>query len=226
MKHHKIVLHFIPTTFEQNLEHLIWLMDFTFYTPLEIKQNSTAFLWYLRMPSVFRQNREIVEEKTVEYQDLLRRRIEQFRRDLDIYWEQVQEYEQFGDFEVLEKYKRKAAVLDNRLVAAMEKIDRINEEESSFGWELTQYPLRKQTHDKLTPYKKLYDSGQEFLDSRDLWLQSQVGSFEPTDIENDVGNTQRTVMKLEKMFGDRPQTKRLAADVRLLVGSVFVKTIE
>lgn len=183
------------------------------YTPLEIKQNSITFQWYLRMPSIFKQNQEIVEEKTVEYQDLLKRRIEQFRRDLDVYWDQVQEYDQYGEFEQLEKYKKKAQVLDNRLIAAMEKIDRINEEETSFGWELSQYPLRKQTHDKLGPYKKLFDSGQDFIEKRDLWLTSQVGSFEPEDIDNEIGTTQRTVMKLEKMFGDRPQTKKMAEDV-------------
>lgn len=188
-------------------------MDYTIYTPLEIKQNSKTFQWYMRMPSVFKQNQEIVDEKTVEYQELLKRRIEQFRRDLDVYWDQVQEYDQYGDFEQLEKYKKKALVLDNRLVAAMEKIDRVNEEETSYGWELSQYPLRKQTHDKLIPYKKLYDSGQEFLDNRDMWLSSQVGSFEPEEIDNEIGTTQRTVMKLEKMFGDRPQTKQLAEDV-------------
>lgn len=193
--------------------HLTWLMDYTIYTPLEIKQNSKTFQWYMRMPSVFKQNQEIVDEKTVEYQELLKRRIEQFRRDLDVYWDQVQEYDQYGDFEQLEKYKKKALVLDNRLVAAMEKIDRVNEEETSYGWELSQYPLRKQTHDKLIPYKKLYDSGQEFLDNRDMWLSSQVGSFEPEEIDNEIGTTQRTVMKLEKMFGDRPQTKQLAEDV-------------
>lgn len=188
-------------------------MDYTIYTPLEIKQNSKTFQWYMRMSSVFKQNQEIVDEKTVEYQELLKRRIEQFRRDLDVYWDQVQEYDQYGDFDQLEKYKKKALVLDNRLVAAMEKIDRINEEETSYGWELSQYPLRKQTHDKLIPYKKLYDSGQDFLDSRDMWLGSQVGSFEPEEIDNEIGTTQRTVMKLEKMFGDRPQTKQLAEDV-------------
>lgn len=194
------------------------------YTPLEIKQNSTTFQWYLRMPSVFKQNQEIVEEKTVEYQELLKRRIEQFRRDLDNYWEQVQEYDQFGEFEQLEKYKKKAQVLDNRLINAMEKIDRINEEETSFGWELSQYPLRKQTHEKLGPYKKLYDSGQEFIDNRDMWLTSKVGSFEPEDIENEIGTIQRTVMKLEKMFSERPATKQLTEDVRnILFKGQFIK---
>lgn len=152
-------------------------------------------------------------EKTIEYQEFLRRRIEQFRKDLDMYWEQVQDYENFGDIDTLAKYKKKANVLDARLIAAMEKIDRINEEEAAYGWELSQYPLRKQTHDKLLPYKKLFDAGQEFMEKKELWLTSQVGSFDPDDMENEIGVIFRIVYKLEKSFGDRPITKKLADDV-------------
>lgn len=204
-----------------NLDHILWLTDYVLYTPLEIKQNSTTFQWYLEMPNVFKQSREIHAEKTIEYQELLRKRIEQFRRDLDLYWEQVQEYDNWGDFDQIEKYKKKAGVLDNRLVTAMEKIDRINEEETSYGWAMTQYPIRKQTHDKLTPYKKLFDSGYEFVEKRDKWLGAQVGSYEPEDIENDIGTIYRIVLKLEKSFGDRPQTRQLAESVNMHTGRVF-----
>lgn len=159
---------------KQNLDHFLWLMDQTIYTPLEIKQNSMTFQWYLKMPSVFLQNQQIVDQKTIEYQELLRKRIEQFRRDLDLYWEQLLEYENWGDITVVAKYKRKANVLDARLTNALEKIERINEEEKSFGWPLSEYPLRKQTHVKLMPYKKLFDAGQDFIEKRDLWLKSQV----------------------------------------------------
>lgn len=188
-------------------------MDQTLYSPLEIKQDSITFQWYIKMPSVFKENREIIAEKTIEYQEFLRKGIEQFRKDLEIYWEQVQDYENWGDIEQLAKYKKKANVLDNRLVAAMDKIDRINEEEAAYGWDLSQYPLRKQTHEKLTPYKKLFDAGQNFVEQRDLWLTSQVGSFEPTDIETEIGTIYRAVYKLEKSFSDRPITRKIAEDV-------------
>lgn len=188
-------------------------MRHTIYSPLEIKQNSLTFQWYRKMSSVFKENREIIAEKTIEYQEFLRKRIEQFRRDLEIYWEQIQDYENWGDIGALAKYKKKANILDNRLIAAMEKIDKINEEEAAYGWELSQYPLRKQTHDKLSPYKKLFDAGQLFMEKRELWISSQVGSFDPDDIDNEIGTIYRTVVKLEKMFGDRPATRQLAENV-------------
>lgn len=95
----------------------------------------------------------------------------------------------------------------------MEKIDRINEEEQAYGWELSQYPLRKQCHDKLIPYKKLYDAGQEFLEKHNLWLHSQIGTHDPEQIEDTVGNLYRIVTKLEKQFSSQPYTLKLALDV-------------
>lgn len=95
----------------------------------------------------------------------------------------------------------------------MEKIDRINEEEQAYQWELSQYPLRKQCHDKLIPYKKLYDAGQEFLEKHNLWLNSQIGTHDPETIEDTVGNLYRVVTKLEKQFSNQPQTLKLALDV-------------
>ncbi|XP_055588743.1 dynein axonemal heavy chain 7 isoform X2 [Uranotaenia lowii] len=197
-----------------NLGHLLYLTDHTIFTPLEIKQNNNTFQWYMKMPQVFQDHKNIISEKTVEYQDSLKRRIESFRRDLELYWGQLQEYDSWGDIKHLQRYKRKATGLDNKLSAALEKIDHINEEEIAYGWELSQYPLRKQCHDKLSPYKKLYDAGQEFMDKYDLWMHSQVGSHDPEEVEDTVGGLYRTVYKLEKKFADAYQPARLAHDIK------------
>lgn len=96
----------------------------------------------------------------------------------------------------------------------MVKIDEINEEEAAYGWELSQYPLRKQCADKLQPYKKLFDAGQEFMDKHDLWMHTQVGTYEPEQIEETIGNLYRAVYKLEKQFSDSPSTQRLATGIK------------
>lgn len=104
----------------------------------------------------------------------------------------------------------------------MEKIDQINEEEAAYGWELSQYPLRKQCHDKLIPYKKLYDAGQEFLDKHNTWINSQIGTHDPEGIEDTVGNLYRIVTKLEKQFGMQPNTFRLTQDVSFFSALVLL----
>lgn len=95
----------------------------------------------------------------------------------------------------------------------MQKIDEINEEEAAYGWDMSQYPLRKQCADKLQPYKKLFDAGQEFMDKYELWMHTQVGTFEPESIDDTIGNLYRAVVKLEKQFSDSINTQRLATGV-------------
>jgi dynein heavy chain, axonemal len=66
------------------------------------------------MPTVFEEHRVIIEEKTREYQEALKKRIEAFNKCLDTYWEQVKEYEKWGELKHLHRYKKKASILDNK----------------------------------------------------------------------------------------------------------------
>lgn len=56
----------------------------------------------------------------------------------------------------------------------MTKIDQFNEEESSFGYDLSQYPKRKAIFDRLVPFKKLFDAGHDFLDKHHTWMSAKV----------------------------------------------------
>lgn len=62
----------------------------------------------------------------------------------------------------------------DRLAAALVKIDQFNEEETSFGYELSQYPKRKAIYDRLVPFKKLFDAGYDFLEKHNTWMKTKV----------------------------------------------------
>lgn len=106
---------------------------------------------------------------------------------------QVEEMQYWGDIEEVYRYQRKAQTLENRLITAMSKIDKFNEEEVAFGWDITQYPLRKRIADRLLPFKKLFDSICEYLTKYDKWINSMIGSYNPEDIDNDVGTYYRSI---------------------------------
>ncbi|KAJ8926978.1 hypothetical protein NQ314_020603 [Rhamnusium bicolor] len=196
------------------MTYILFLADHCIFTPVEIKLNNVTFQWYLRMPKVIEEHRQMVDSKIEEFQVSLQVKIQKFRDDLEIYAKMVDELQYYGNVEELPKYHKKACKLDERLIQAMERIDAFNEEETAFGFELSQYPLRKQIFDKLVPYKKLYDNSVDFLNKYELWMKSKVGSYDPEEIETDVGTCYRNVYKLEKTFTDRPETLNLATNVR------------
>lgn len=53
-------------------------------------------------------------------------------------------------------------IFTGKLEKAAEQIDQINVEEESFGWEMSQYPLRKKIVQQTTPYMKLFKEAAEF----------------------------------------------------------------
>ncbi|XP_076249285.1 dynein axonemal heavy chain 7 [Calliopsis andreniformis] len=210
------------TTFElerglkEIIKYILFLSDHSVLSPVELKTNNYAFQWYHKLPEVFEQHREIVASKTGEYQKNLKKRIEQFERELQIYAKYCDELQYWGNIEEIYRYKKKADRLDDKLIAAMDTIDRFNEEEELFGWELSQYPLRKTTADKLAPYKKLYDVACDFLINYDTWMNGMVGSHDPGEIETETGTAYRAIYKLERSIQE-PIARKLAETIRIKV---------
>nr|XP_033343017.1 dynein heavy chain 7, axonemal [Megalopta genalis] len=195
------------------LQHVLVLSDYHVLADTEIDANNVAFQWYHRFPDILAENEVLVATKTVEFQEALRIRYIKFEEELDSYAKQVADTQFWGDIAEVYKYQRRAQTLENRLIAAMEKIDKFNEEEAAFGWDITQYPRRKQIADQLKPFKQLFDAICDFMTKQELWLNSMIGSYSPEDIENDVGHAYRTIYKLEKSFQE-PDLRDLASNVR------------
>lgn len=203
----------LENSLNEIIENVMFLSDYWLLSEAEISSNNNAFTWYHKIPKILEANRKIIETKTEEFQASLKLRYQKFEEELESYSKQVDEIEHWGpDIEEIFRYQKKAQNIENKLIAAMEKIDKFNEEETSFGWEITQYPLRKKIADRLVPFKKLFDSTCEFLIKHEKWTGAMIGAYAPEDIDTDVGIAYRTIYKLEKSLEFEP--KELASIVK------------
>ncbi|XP_043498185.1 dynein axonemal heavy chain 7-like isoform X3 [Polistes fuscatus] len=191
------------------IKYITFMSNYWILTPVELKTNNFAFQWYHKIPSIFEEYREIIANKTGEYQKMLKDKIEKFEKDLELYAKYCDELQYWGNIDEIYRYQKKGKSLENKIIVAMEMIDRFNEEEQLFNWKMSQYPLRKEIADKLSPYTKLYDVGCEFLTNYDAWMNSIIGLYDPEKIESETGTAYRTAFKLEKIIRE-PIAKKLA----------------
>lgn len=96
------------------LTYMLFLSDHAIFTPIELKQNNITFLWYLRMPKIIEEHRQLVDIKMEEFQGSLAQRIQKFIEDLEVYAKMVDELQHNGNIDDLPRYYKKATQLDNR----------------------------------------------------------------------------------------------------------------
>lgn len=129
----------------------------------------------------------------------------------------MEEFNQCGEMLDLPKYYKKAQTLEQKLIAANERIEQFNGEEEAFAWETTQYPLRLQTFNTLQPYSKLYEIGVEFTNKSRDWMEGPMSKVVPDLVEQDVNNYWRQLYKLERQFQNQPVARKMAAKLRAKV---------
>ncbi|TRY59213.1 hypothetical protein DNTS_014611 [Danionella cerebrum] len=199
---------------EESSNRLCFLVDYITFSPSDIQLNSKTFQCHGRMPAIFDQHRQIIKEKTGQFQKGLKLRCERILEDLESFGQQVEELVTFGDISELSKYLKKAQGLNSKLDMVSEKIRDINLEEEVFDWPVSQYPQCKAVQDRLLPYLRLYETAAEFQNQYNQWVAGPLSDVNPDKVEADVGNYSRSLYKLEKIFQDSPKPLQIATSVK------------
>ncbi|KAM7316207.1 hypothetical protein ACRRTK_024887 [Alexandromys fortis] len=108
---------------------LAFLIECVNFSPADIRLNNSVFQWYARMGEIFDEHRKIIKDKTEQYQEGLKLRCERFVEELESYAKQAEEFHTFGDLQDVQRYLKKAQVLNGKLDAAA---DKTNLEEESY----------------------------------------------------------------------------------------------
>ncbi|CAF3434426.1 unnamed protein product [Rotaria sp. Silwood1] len=202
----------------QAKDELIFLLDNTELPPADLRLNTNMFSWIERMPAAFEEHATIAKEKEEQFKEALTLKRERFVEELENYTKQVEELQEMGNIKELPRYHKKAQHIEQKLTQAAERIEQFNVEEESFKWDTTSYPLRQQTLNQLQPYLKLYETGVEFTNKLIEWTDGPRDKVQPDQVEQDVGNYERQLFKLERQFNNNPQPRKMANRLRVQVG--------
>uniref|UniRef100_A0A8C2DWE4 Dynein, axonemal, heavy chain 7 n=1 Tax=Cyprinus carpio TaxID=7962 RepID=A0A8C2DWE4_CYPCA len=225
----KVILTFIsifePVSDKQKIFQLCFLVDYVTFSLTDIQLNSKTFQCHARMPSVFDQHRQIIKEKTNQFQNGLKVLEMPHAGQSAQTTLKTNDQTKHGNRNTLETDTSNLHImqhfvhyivhaLNSKLDLVMEKVLGFNQEEEAFGWPVSQYPQCKAVQDCLLPYLRLYETAAEFQNQHRQWVNGPLSAVNPDKVEADVGNYSRSLYKLEKSFQDSPKALQIATSVK------------
>ncbi|KAL7748727.1 hypothetical protein RI367_005881 [Sorochytrium milnesiophthora] len=172
--------------------------------------NAAVFTWPQRILPHFVECEALLAQSRKDNEDELKVRLEKISAELDGYLKQLEEYEDYGDVDEIQRYLKSAQKLQLRLDSISERIAQFNKEESLFGWAPTPFPKLGEALKALSPYLTLYQTAVEFQRSCNHWINGPFLRLDAEQVENDVMNMWRSVYKVLGSFEGAPAPKSLA----------------
>ena len=179
----------------------------------EMTANADLFTWLGRLDPLFEKHVEIIEtarQKSVQALEDKTADLHVELKDLEV---RVAECKEWGDVEQTPEYKKKTEAIFDELAACQETIENINHQEDAFQMEMTMYPLKQTLNSRLEPFKKLYESVEDFKTNRQQWMHGPFGEVNPEKVEDFSMGCWRALYKIEKDI-DSPVAKMIAATVK------------
>uniref|UniRef100_A0A1I8HSD8 Dynein axonemal heavy chain 7 n=1 Tax=Macrostomum lignano TaxID=282301 RepID=A0A1I8HSD8_9PLAT len=204
----------ITKQLDESRDRLVFLIERVSFANHDLELNAAVFTWEARLPSVFDEHAAIFKDKSVQFQENLHFKRDQFAAELQSYARRLEEFKNFADISQVPRYLEKAQKLNSQLEAASEKVEALNTEEEAYGWPPTPYPQRVQLLTALRPYKQLYELTVDFQRKSREWMDGPMSGVIPDTVADEVSSIWRSLYKLEKVLDDVPAAKRMAARMR------------
>lgn len=185
-------------------------------TPRDLRTNADAFTWHQRMPEIFAENAEIINQRTNQYKEALNHKKERFLEELETYQQKLEEFDSYNSADPgdINKYLKATQKLNSQLEQALNKIEQFNMEEESYGLEVTSYPQQRQIAKAVQPYLKLYETAANFHNQSKDWKEGNMADVNPDNVENEVAAYWRGLYKLEKQFANNPAAVKIAKSTK------------
>jgi dynein heavy chain len=181
---------------EEASRRLAYLVHFSALDEENIKLNTITFTWPNRVIPILEKNDEIILKARRNNESNLKERRIKFMQDLEDFQRQVDELKEVGDVDEMPFYVKKVQALQKQLQMANDTIAVFNKEEQLFGWQATNYPLRKKITAELEPYQALYSTAVQFQKSYKRWLDGNLLELDAEHIEQEVENLKRDMFRV------------------------------
>jgi dynein heavy chain, axonemal len=195
-------------------KRLEFLLTYTFMSEDDVKLNGSTFTWPSRIIPVFDLAKKRMFQKKTKAQEELKLKIESTNAEVDECFEMVQKFQDYGIMSELQEYIKKIKKLELKIEELQNVVQKINTEEELLEWERTFFTKLNETKDLLEPFKKLWETAQQFQNEYTKWMGGSFTAIVAEQLEESVSNMFRVAFKLIKVFQDQPVPRKVAESVK------------
>ncbi|GAB1601341.1 dynein heavy chain 12, axonemal-like isoform X2 [Argonauta hians] len=180
------------------MEKLNYLIDNHTFTEEDMALNATVLTWMENIIPAFDEEMMDTYKQRGEKQLLERR--DKLTAELLKLKQRVDEFNDFGEMDMMQQYIKDAAALQKRLIEAKSQVTWINKEEQLYKYPLTFYPDIEEITSTLDPFVRLFTVIVKWQKAEKKWMDGSFLELSPDDVEKGVDEYTREVYKLQKLF--------------------------
>ncbi len=133
-----------------------YLLDIYIFSNEDLDLNSQVLMWPKNINPVFDQNDELVESsKQVGEKGLIERK-EKLMLELQKLKQRVDEFNDYGELDMMQQYVQDVRAVQRRLADAQEQIIWVNKEELLFKVPVSQFPEVEEISSAIDPFMRLF----------------------------------------------------------------------
>ncbi|XP_064633435.1 dynein axonemal heavy chain 12-like isoform X2 [Lineus longissimus] len=187
----------------ESQKRLQYLLDVYFFSDEDIGLNSEVMTWPQNINPVFDLNDELVESsKQKGERDMLERK-EKVMLELNKLVERVDEFNDYGELDMMTQYVQDVKQVQKRLQDAQESISWINKEEVLYKYPIGNFPEVEQITSAVEPFQRLFLVVVKWQKAEKKWMDGAFLGLDSQAIEAEVDEYWRELYKIQKIFNNK-----------------------
>uniref|UniRef100_A0A0L8HIS0 Uncharacterized protein n=1 Tax=Octopus bimaculoides TaxID=37653 RepID=A0A0L8HIS0_OCTBM len=193
-------------------KRLSYLVDNYQFSEEDIELNAIVLTWPENINAAF--DEDLMDFYKQRGEKILLERREKLVLELTKLRHRVDEFNDFGELDMMQQYIKDGATVQKRLNEARTQVAWINKEEVLYKYPLTHYPDIEEITTLLDPFVRLFAVIVKWQKSERKWMDGSFLELNSDDVEKSVEEFTREIYKLHKIFKTKEKKLVMEKDER------------
>ncbi|KAL5014779.1 hypothetical protein ScPMuIL_009049 [Solemya velum] len=199
---------------EASRNRLAYLLDVYMFSSEDIQLNSDVLNWPTLINPVFDENDELIEKSKQSGEKSLNERKEKVMMELEKLRQRVDEFNDYGELDMMQQYVQDVRVLQKRLAETRDQIEWINKEELLYKYPVSQFPDVEEITSSVDPFMRLFTVVLKWQKAEKKYMDGAFLELDAENVDAEVDEYTRDIYKIQKVFNIKIKKMQMEIDER------------